>query len=308
MYLQNQGKFDDAIVDFTRAIERDPNYFVAYANRGFTLLQMENPTAAEADFSQSLRINPQQAFVYNLRAQAKVARGDMAGAIKDQQAAVELSPEGSGGAGRSGVCDVLCRRLSGALAPIDAALGIDPEFKHLNPWKIVVLQRLGKTNGLKDQFKESLAKDPKAADVGRPSDRLPPGQRIRRPTARGRPNRQGSAEDGPNVRGLLLHRPDPGGRRQNERGGRHVSAGPRDKVPPAFGLSRGSVGTQEAQSGSAGQVQSPAIPRPEVPGTASRQASVEIRLRSLTVSAAIAGSTVPLTRHRQPVQRPDRRS
>jgi lipoprotein NlpI len=159
MYLQNQGKFDDAIVDFTRAIERDPNYFVAYANRGFTLLQMDNPTAAETDFSQSLKINPQQAFVYNLRAQSKVARGDVAGAIQDQRAALEMSPKDPVALGDLGFVMFFSEDYAGAVAPFDAALALDPEFKHLNPWKIVALQRQGKTNGLKEQFKDSLSKD-----------------------------------------------------------------------------------------------------------------------------------------------------
>jgi lipoprotein NlpI len=161
MYLQTQGKFDEAIVDFTRAIERDPNYFVAYANRGFTLLQMDNPTAAETDFSQSLKVNPQQAFVYNLRAQSKVARGDLAGAIKDQQAAVELSPKDPVALGDLGFVMFFAEDYSGALAALDAALALDPEFKHLNPWRIVALQRVGKTSGLKEQFKTNLAKDAK---------------------------------------------------------------------------------------------------------------------------------------------------
>jgi lipoprotein NlpI len=161
MYLQSQGKFDEAIVDFTRAIERDPNYFVAYANRGFTLLQMDNPTAAETDFSQSLKVNPQQAFVYNLRAQSKVARGDLAGAIKDQQAAVELSPKDPVALGDLGFVMFFADDYSGALAALDAALALDPEFKHLNPWRIVALQRVGKTSGLKEQFKNNLAKDAK---------------------------------------------------------------------------------------------------------------------------------------------------
>jgi lipoprotein NlpI len=161
MYLQSQGKFDDAIVDFTRATERDPNYFVAYANRGFTLLQMDNPVAAETDFSQSLKINPQQAFVYNLRAQSKVARGDVAGAIKDQQAALELSPKDPVALGDLGFVMFFADDYQGALAPLDAALALDSGFKHLNPWKIVCLQRVGKTNGLKEQFKESLAKEVK---------------------------------------------------------------------------------------------------------------------------------------------------
>jgi lipoprotein NlpI len=159
MYLQSQGKLDEAVVDFTRATERDPNYFVAYANRGFTLLQMENPAAADADFTQSLKINPQQAFVYNLRAQAKIAKGDTAGAIKDQQAAVELSPKDPVALGDLGFVMTFADDYAGALAPLDAALAIDPEFKHLNPWRIVALERLGKTSGLKDQFKESLSKD-----------------------------------------------------------------------------------------------------------------------------------------------------
>jgi Tfp pilus assembly protein PilF len=159
MYQQNQGKFDDAIVDFTRAVERDPNYFVAYANRGFTFLQQENADAAEADFSQSLKINPQQPFVYNLRAQAKIAKGDTAGAIKDQQSAVELSPKDPVALGDLGFVMSFAEDYAGALAPLDAALAIDPEFKHLNPWRIIALQRLGKTDGLKERFKESLSKD-----------------------------------------------------------------------------------------------------------------------------------------------------
>ncbi len=159
MYLQSQGKYDEAIVDFTRAIERDPNYFVAYANRGFTLLQMDNPTAAETDFTQSLKVNPQQAFVLNLRAQSKVARGDVAGAIKDQQAALELSPKDPVALGDLGFVMFFADDYAGVIAPLDAALALDQEFKHLNPWKIVCLQRLGKTSNLKDQFKDSLKKD-----------------------------------------------------------------------------------------------------------------------------------------------------
>jgi tetratricopeptide (TPR) repeat protein len=161
MYLQSLGKFDEAVVDFTRAVERDPNYVVAFANRGFTFLQMDNPTAAETDFTQAIKINPQQAFVYNLRAQAKIANGDLAGAIKDQQLAVEQLPKDPVALGDLGFVNFFAEDYAAALAAFDAALVLDPEFKHLNPWKIVALERLGKGNGLKDQFKDSLSKDMK---------------------------------------------------------------------------------------------------------------------------------------------------
>ncbi len=125
-------------------------------------MQMDNPTAAAADFTQSLKINPQQAFVYNLRARAKIAMGDMPGAIKDQQAAVEQSPKDPVAMGDLGFVNFFAEDYSAALAAFDSALALDPEFKHLNPWKIVALQRVGKGNGLKDQFKDSLSKDMKS--------------------------------------------------------------------------------------------------------------------------------------------------
>ena len=33
MFLQQHKRFDEAIADFTRAIELDPNYFIAFTNR-----------------------------------------------------------------------------------------------------------------------------------------------------------------------------------------------------------------------------------------------------------------------------------
>ena len=164
MFLQHQGKYDEAITDFTRAVERDPNYFYSYTNRGFTLLEMDNPTAAQPDFSQSLKLNPQQAFVYNLRGLAKLALGDLTGAIQDQRAAVEMNPKDAVARGDLGFLLLFANDFAAAIPEFDAALAIDPQFRHLNPWKIVALKRLGKTDDLKAQFGESLKKDPKQRD------------------------------------------------------------------------------------------------------------------------------------------------
>jgi tetratricopeptide (TPR) repeat protein len=164
MFLQRQGKYDDAITDFTRAVERDPNYFYSYTNRGFTLLQMDNPAAAQPDFSQSLKLNPQQAFVYNLRGLSRLALGDLPGAIQDQRTAVEMSPKDPMARGDLGFLLSFSEDFAAALQEIDGAQAIDPQFRHLNPWKIVALKRLGKTDQLKDQFNDSLKKDPKQRD------------------------------------------------------------------------------------------------------------------------------------------------
>jgi tetratricopeptide (TPR) repeat protein len=164
MFLQRQGKYDEAIADFTRAVERDPNYFYSYTNRGFTLLQMDNPTAAQGDFTQSLKLNPQQAFVYNLRGLSKLSQGDLTGAIQDQRAAVEMNPKDPIARGDLGFLLSFNDDFAAALPEFDAALQIDPQFRYLSPWRIFALQRLGKSNDLKEQYAESLKKDIKQRD------------------------------------------------------------------------------------------------------------------------------------------------
>jgi tetratricopeptide (TPR) repeat protein len=164
MFLQRQGKYDEAVADFTRAVERDPNYFYSYTNRGFTLLQMDNPAAAQGDFTQSLKLNPQQGFAYNLRGLAKLAQADLAGAIQDQRAAVEMNPKDPVARGDLGFLLSFNDDFAAALPEFDAALQLDPQFRYMSPWRIVALQRTGKTNDLREQFAESLKKDPKQRD------------------------------------------------------------------------------------------------------------------------------------------------
>jgi len=164
MFLQRIAKYDDAVADFTRSVERDPNYFYAFTNRGFTLLQMDNPVAAEADFTQSLKLNPQQPFVYNLRGLSKLSRGDVAGAIQDQRSAVDVNTKDPVARADLAFLLVFAEDFAGALQELEAAQGVAPEFRHLSPWKIVALQRLGKTQNLKEQFASSLSKDLKQRD------------------------------------------------------------------------------------------------------------------------------------------------
>ncbi|MHC4277448.1 MAG: tetratricopeptide repeat protein [Planctomycetota bacterium] len=61
-------EFDQAIANYTRALEINPRYASAYTNRGNTynvLLQYDN---AISDFDNALKINPQSGNAYNGRA------------------------------------------------------------------------------------------------------------------------------------------------------------------------------------------------------------------------------------------------
>jgi lipoprotein NlpI len=125
---------------------------------------MDNAAAAQGDFTQSLKINPQQAFVYNLRGLSRLAQGDLTGAIQDQRAAVEMNPKDPVARGDLAFLLSFNDDFAAALPEFDAALQIDPQFRYLSPWRIVALQRLGRGNELKEQYAESLKKDLKQRD------------------------------------------------------------------------------------------------------------------------------------------------
>ena len=52
------GDFSDAIEDYTKAIELDPNYADAYINRGIAKNKLENHSGAITDFTKAIELDP----------------------------------------------------------------------------------------------------------------------------------------------------------------------------------------------------------------------------------------------------------
>src|SRR5205085_6275131 len=55
---------DEAVDDYTRAIERDPKMVEAYVNRGYTLNDLQNAEAATQDFNQALQLAPNNGIAH----------------------------------------------------------------------------------------------------------------------------------------------------------------------------------------------------------------------------------------------------
>jgi Flp pilus assembly protein TadD len=61
--------FDNAIVEFTRAIDLMPNYAVAYANRGVAYIQQQKLNKASDDLRKAVELDPgDKSIHYNLTA------------------------------------------------------------------------------------------------------------------------------------------------------------------------------------------------------------------------------------------------
>lgn len=86
------GNREDAIKDYTNAIEIDPNNSFAYYKRGTLKFTLGDKEGAIRDYSRAIEIDPKYANAYNNRGVAKFALGDKEGAIKDYTKAIEINP------------------------------------------------------------------------------------------------------------------------------------------------------------------------------------------------------------------------
>ena len=94
--LASQGEFGSAIADFTEAIRLDPNNAAAYFNRALAYAHKGDYDRAIADYSQALAVAPldpdKEVFVYNKRGVAYHRKADYARARTDYTRVLQLDP------------------------------------------------------------------------------------------------------------------------------------------------------------------------------------------------------------------------
>jgi tetratricopeptide (TPR) repeat protein len=84
-------QYDQAIADFTRAIELSPRPRT-YDSRGRAYLKARDHASALVDFSRSIEIDPEFAKAWRHRGEVRGAMGDYEGARQDLMTALRLRP------------------------------------------------------------------------------------------------------------------------------------------------------------------------------------------------------------------------
>ena len=85
---QRQGRLDEAVARYTRAINLDPTLAQAYSNRGSTYLNLGEPEKAIADLDEALTLNPNLAVAYSSRGLAHTNLSNFSQALNDLNEAV----------------------------------------------------------------------------------------------------------------------------------------------------------------------------------------------------------------------------
>jgi len=89
---EKKGKYTQAISDYTKAIEINSTFAEAYNNRGTAHAEKGKPDLAISDYNKALEINQKDADVYFNRGRAHFDIGQYDRAISDYTKAIELKP------------------------------------------------------------------------------------------------------------------------------------------------------------------------------------------------------------------------
>ena len=91
--LKREGKLDEAIAEYYRVIELNPNFAWAYSNLGDAFVKQGNLEQAIDCYSNSLKLNPNSAWLYYSFGEALAQQGDLELAVECLQKAIEIKPD-----------------------------------------------------------------------------------------------------------------------------------------------------------------------------------------------------------------------
>lgn len=125
----------------TILLEREAGNVITYFRRAEAYQEMDHHSAAIADFSVAIRLDPAYAHAYLGRARSHQAKGNLAAAIADFSTAIKLNQVFARAyVGRAMALEA-AGRLAEAVADYRAALGLDAGYEEAN----AALARLGKS-------------------------------------------------------------------------------------------------------------------------------------------------------------------
>jgi tetratricopeptide (TPR) repeat protein len=90
--LADEGRYDEAIAEYNKAIELDPKYALAYSNRGSTYYDKKQYDLAIADSSKAIELDPNYSNAYYIRGSAYYVKKQYDLAIADYTIAIKLDP------------------------------------------------------------------------------------------------------------------------------------------------------------------------------------------------------------------------
>jgi tetratricopeptide (TPR) repeat protein len=120
------GNYKQAIEDYNRAIETNPELAVAYNDRGAAYDKLGDRVQAVSDFDRAIEIRPEYPDAYNGRGVVYSALGRNEEAISDFDKAIEINQEYAEAYNNRGIVHAAMSNPDKAISDYDIAIGINP--------------------------------------------------------------------------------------------------------------------------------------------------------------------------------------
>ncbi|MBP5973990.1 tetratricopeptide repeat protein, partial [Brasilonema sp. CT11] len=161
--LYNQGKLDEAIASYRKALQIDPNYATAHNNLGYALKNQGKLDEAIASYRQALQIDPNYAAAHNNLGNALSDQGKLEDAIASYRKALQIDPNYA--TAHNNLANALYDqgKLEEAIASYRKALQIDPNYAIAHNNLGNALSDQGKLEDAIASYRKALQIDPNNA-------------------------------------------------------------------------------------------------------------------------------------------------
>jgi tetratricopeptide (TPR) repeat protein len=156
------GQVDDAVAQYEKALEINPNFPDAQNNLGLALFQKGQVDEAIARYQKAVEINPHYTEAYSNLGLALFDKGQLDEAITQYQKALEITPKYVAARYNLGLALFQKGQLDEAITHFQKALDIQPDYAAAHNNLGNVLFQKGQLDEAIEQFKKAVEIDPEA--------------------------------------------------------------------------------------------------------------------------------------------------
>jgi tetratricopeptide (TPR) repeat protein len=155
-----KGYLDDAVADFTAALNQNPKFVDAFKNRGLAYKMQGTTDKAIDDFNQAIRLNGNSPELYNLRGATLLDKQEFNRAIADFEKAISLNQKYRNAFVNRGLAFVFTRQLSRAIDDFDVVVRLSPRdpLGYLN--RAMARMDMGNFTGAIADYDQAIRLDP----------------------------------------------------------------------------------------------------------------------------------------------------
>jgi tetratricopeptide (TPR) repeat protein len=124
----NLQRYEEALADYDKAVELNPNLDRAWGARGFAKRNLQRYEEAITDYDKAIELNPNLTEVWGGRGDANVNLQRYEEAIADYDKAIKLNPNLAEVWGGRGDANVILQRYEEAIADFDKAIELNPNL------------------------------------------------------------------------------------------------------------------------------------------------------------------------------------